>query len=159
MKHRSTSSDLRLGFNPELDIPSALRALESTEVAINFILISVVDSTYVPEVVDLVPLLTRHRAFHSTIGDDLLIDISGLRLLLDEEFFTGFDELALCSEMPQSGKPRKYRVTSDRSLESVPSDLAEWMRDNNAIAVLGDGVGLNFATLDARVAATLSASA
>jgi hypothetical protein len=74
-------------------------------------------------------------------------------------FFNGFDELFLCLEWNDEFESFPGRVTSDAANfnEATPLGLEEWMMDIGCIIALGDGSGLNFATLDSDIADRLRA--
>jgi len=73
-------------------------------------------------------------------------------------FFHGLDELLLCAEWNDEFETFPGRITGDVhdfNLES-PLGLEEWMIDAGCLLALGDGNGLNFAALDAELAARLN---
>jgi hypothetical protein len=71
----------------------------------------------------------------------------------------GNDELFLCSEWNDEFEAFPGRVSSDTQdfNEGTPLGLEEWMIDTGCLLVLGDGAGLNFATLDDSLADRLRA--
>ncbi len=73
--------------------------------------------------------------------------------------FTGNDELLLASEWNEEFEsfPGRLTTESHNLNEVTPLGLEEWMMDSGCILALGDGHGLNFATLDAGLGARLSA--
>jgi hypothetical protein len=73
--------------------------------------------------------------------------------------FAGTDELYLASEWNDELEPFPGRITPDVTDFGVetPLGLEEWMLDAGAVLALGDGDGLNFATLDAGLAERLRA--
>ncbi len=73
--------------------------------------------------------------------------------------FGGNDELLLCSEWNEEFETFPGRLSSDlQDLRlGTPLGLEEWMVDSGCLLALGDGQGLNFATLDAGVADRLRA--
>ena len=72
---------------------------------------------------------------------------------------SGNDELLLCSEWRDEFESFPGRVGSEGQdfNEGTPLGLEEWMVDSGCLLVLGDGAGLNFATLDAALAERLRA--
>ncbi len=74
-------------------------------------------------------------------------------------FFNGFDELFLCAEWNDEFESFPGRITSDAQnfSEGGPLGLEEWMIDVGCLLALGDGSGLNFATLDSDLAERLRA--
>jgi hypothetical protein len=73
--------------------------------------------------------------------------------------FEGSDELFLCSEWNDEFEPFPGRIGTDVQDFSIttPLGLEEWMIDTGCLLALGDGAGLNFATLDAALAERLMA--
>lgn len=73
--------------------------------------------------------------------------------------FAGLDELYLTSEWNDELEPFPGRITPDVADfgEETPLGLEEWMLDAGAVLALGDGDGLNFATLDGGLADRLRA--
>ena len=146
---------LQAGWNPTLDIPSALGRLADDQLSGRFVLVSMIDST--PNVCHLpsfVPLLDDLGAFHAVVDDDVVIEAQTLLALVDDhDFLAGFDEIWLCDEIPRSGKPGDFRLTSEVRLGSEsPPGMAQWMLRAPCRAGLGDGDGLNFATFDDQLA-------
>jgi hypothetical protein len=115
-----------------------------------------IDSTPNVRRSSLVPLLEDLAAFHAEVEDDVVIGAQTLLTLIDDhDFLPGFDEIWLCDEIPRSGKPGHFRLTSDVRLRSEPPPgLAEWMLQARCRAGLGDGDGLNFVTFDDELAAS-----
>jgi hypothetical protein len=89
----------------------------------------------------------------------LLLQPGDLEHLSSLGFFRGTDELFLCSEWNEEFESFPGRVTSDQHDFGVttPLGLEEWMMDAGCMLVLGDGSGLNFATLDHALADHLRA--
>ncbi len=73
--------------------------------------------------------------------------------------FGGNDELYMCSDWNDEFEPFPGRITSDLHdfNESTPLGLEEWMIDAGCLLALGDGHGLNYATLDRELADRLVA--
>ena len=91
-----------------------------------------------------------HRgAFLLTPGDTDVIASVGV--------FRGIDELFLCSDWNEELEPFPGRISSDQQdfNEVAPLGLEEWMIDAGCLLALGDGDGLNFATLDLALAERL----
>ena len=71
--------------------------------------------------------------------------------------FTHFDEVWLFREAPMEPKPEGVRIVAPYNLsEEVPTEVANWMRRSGCIIGLGDGDGLNYVTVDERVARQVS---
>ena len=73
--------------------------------------------------------------------------------------FTGNDELLLASEWNDEFESFPGRLTTETQNfnETTPLGLEEWMLDAGCVLALGDGQGLNFATLDPELAERLRA--
>lgn len=73
--------------------------------------------------------------------------------------FTGNDELLLVSEWNDEFEsfPGRLNTESHNFSEVTPLGLEEWMMDAGCVLALGDGHGLNFATLDAELSARIRA--
>ena len=71
--------------------------------------------------------------------------------------FTGNDELLLVAEWNDEFESFPGRLTTESHDfgEATPLGLEEWMMDAGCVLALGDGHGLNFATLDAELGARL----
>lgn len=80
----------------------------------------------------------------------LLLTPGELDRLSTSGFFNGIDELFLVAEWNDEFEAFPGRVSSDLHdfNEGTPLGLEEWMVDAGCLLALGDGVGLNFATLD-----------
>ena len=74
-------------------------------------------------------------------------------------FFTGNDELLLVAEWNEEFEsfPGRLNTESHNFSEVTPLGLEEWMMDSGCVLALGDGHGLNFATLDPELGARLRA--
>lgn len=89
----------------------------------------------------------------------LLLESGDLDLLCNSGFLRGTDELYLCAQWNDEFEPFPGRITSDVQdfNESSPLGLEEWMIDCGCLLAVGDGDGLNFATLDIALAERLRA--
>lgn len=89
----------------------------------------------------------------------LLLEPGELDQFASVGMFSGSDELFLCTEWNEEFEGFPGRITSDvqNFAEGTPLGLEEWMIDTACLLALGDGGGLNFATLDANVAEGLMA--
>jgi hypothetical protein len=155
------SDDLQTGWFSSLDIPTVLRQGVIVADDARYVLISMVDSTpHVASLPSLRALLERMAVFRQIVDDDLVIETSTLLTLVEvHDFFTGFDEIWLCTEIPGSSKPGGVRITSDAPLATVPyGDLAPWMLASGCRIGLGDGDGLNMVATDPRLAQAIAAA-
>ena len=89
----------------------------------------------------------------------LLLEAGALDQFNTLGLFAGTDELLLCSEWNDEFESFPGRFTSDLNDFSVstPLGLEEWMLDTGCLLALGDGQGLNYATLDPDLADNLRA--
>ena len=69
----------------------------------------------------------------------------------------GHDELYLCGEWNDEFEAFPGRITSDLVdfEETTPLGLEEWLVDTGCLLAVGDGAGLNFATLESALAERL----
>jgi hypothetical protein len=156
MCHLTLASDrvadevVRYGWNPDLDIPSALRIVPA-DLRPPCALVTVVDSSSdVRGIASLAPPLEEMATSYRYVEQALAIPVTVLlRLTHDYDFFQGFDEVWLCDDVPSIVKPTELRLTSDVRLGSEPPPgAAEWMQLCGCVAGLGDGIGLNYVTTD-----------
>jgi hypothetical protein len=89
----------------------------------------------------------------------LLLEPGELDQFASVGMFSGSDELYLCTDWNDEFEGFPGRITSDvqNFEEGTPLGLEEWMIDVGCLLALGDGAGLNFATLDAGIAERLRA--
>jgi hypothetical protein len=89
----------------------------------------------------------------------LLLEPGELDRFCSIGILSGNDELLLCAEWHDEFESFPGRVGSESQdfNEGTPLGLEEWMVDSGCLLVLGDGAGLNFATLDATLAERLRA--
>lgn len=143
-----------VGWNSQLDIPTALSFLPEQELARHVVLISLVDST--PRVASLTSVVSTFAGLASTcerVGDDLAVDASGfVRIVNEREVLFGYDEVWLFSAVPHLGKPTEFSITSETRDEPLADGLTEWIKVSGCVAGLGDGDGLRYVTFDATIA-------
>ena len=89
----------------------------------------------------------------------LLLEPGELDQFASVGLFGGSDELFLCTDWDDEFESFPGRITSDVQNfdEATPLGLEEWMIDSGCLLALGDGVGLNFATLDEMIAKRIRA--
>jgi hypothetical protein len=88
----------------------------------------------------------RHKHHRGVI----LLEPGELDQLSSVGMFEGNDELYLCSEWNEEFEPFPGRINTESHHfdETSPLGLEEWMIDSATLLALGDGDGLNYATLD-----------
>lgn len=84
----------------------------------------------------------------------LLLSPGDLEHVSSVGMLAGGDEVVLVSEWNDEVEPFPGHLTSDHSHfeREAPLGLEEWMLDVGGVLALGDGDGLNFATLDQEIA-------
>ncbi len=89
----------------------------------------------------------------------LLLAPGDLDQLASVGLFTGNDELILATEWNEEFESFPGRLTTDLHdfSETTPLGLEEWMIDTGCLLALGDGVALNYATLDGGLAERMAA--
>ena len=89
----------------------------------------------------------------------LLLTPGDIERLASVGILTGSDELYLCSEWNDEFEVFPGRISTDLVdfEETTPLGLEEWMVDSGCLLALGEGQGLNFATLDSQLAENLRA--
>ncbi len=95
----------------------------------------------------------------STHRGVLLLEPGELDRFASVGFLNGNDEVFLCPEWDDEFESFPGRIGSEALdfNEVTPLGLEEWMIDTGCLLALGDGAGLNFATLDASLAERLCA--
>jgi hypothetical protein len=80
----------------------------------------------------------------------LLLEPGELDRFVSLGLMNGNDELLLCSEWDDEFESFPGRLGSEGAdfNEGTPLGLEEWMIDSGCLLALGDGAGLNYATLD-----------
>jgi len=133
-------------------MPSAIDAMAPRRLPA-FALSTIIDSTPVRQVTDLLPLLDGIGASHWESGTGITFEIATLRYLVDDDFFHGFDEIWLFDDLPQLSKvPPRFTSEQGGNFSAVEIELIAWMRETGCVAALGDGDGLRFATADPELA-------
>jgi hypothetical protein len=91
-------------------------------------------------------------------GSGLLVSGAALITLVETRgLFAGFDEVWFFRQYPGELKPREVVITAPLVIsKELPSGLVEWMRRSGCVLGLGDGIGLNYITVDGLVADALS---
>jgi len=84
----------------------------------------------------------------------ILLPPGELDRMLSVGLLGGHDELYLCPEWNDEFEPFPGRITSDLVdfEETTPLGLEEWLVDSGCLLAVGDGAGLNFATLASSLA-------
>ena len=141
-----------VGWLPRIAIPVALPIVAELLPNHRVSLVSAIDSSR--NVAEL-PSVSRFSAGHPGVrplGRGMLVDREHLAAM--SPFFTGFDEIWFFATAPSVPLPAEIRLTSEAPAEPDPR-LDAWFAQSGCALGLGDGIGLNYATPDARLARLL----
>jgi hypothetical protein len=110
---------------------------------------------------DLPSFLSSRGIGHSSLGSGLVVPPTGVwNLLEDDRFFAGFDELWLFEKSPSEPLHAQIVITSEGPIGARDiSGLGIWMRRTGCTLGVGDGHGLNYATLSLAVAKEVRSAA
>lgn len=116
------------------------------------LIIRVVDSHRSCE--ELSHMLSHHDIAHTTVHNNVCVGTEAIREVLSRGIFNGFDEIWIIAGSPPAfdlaSLPSATSDSADFSI-NVPEGLLDTMEQINCFLVLGDGCGLNFATLSPRI--------
>lgn len=105
----------------------------------------------------LISFLSRRNHKPVALGTGLVVDLPALEdMLSDPSYFTGFDEIWLCRDMPQRPKPKHVQLTSGTLGENRLQGLPEWMQEASCVVGMGDGGGFVYVTTEPAVAGHLA---
>jgi Iap family predicted aminopeptidase len=92
------------------------------------------------------------------VGSGVLLSGQQTVLLAPKySLFIHFDEAWLYREAPMEPETRWITIVAPYNLsEEVPTEVVNWIYRSGCIVGLGDGDGLNYVTVDERVARQLS---
>ena len=123
-----------------------------------FALITSLDSSPPTSLTNVWRALSEHVNEFRELGSGVVLSGQQTVLLARKYLlFTHFDEVWLFSEAPTEPKPEVVGIVAPYNLgEEVPPEVADWMYRSGCIVGLGDGDGLNYVTVDERVARELS---
>ena len=145
--------DLHSGWIADVGLGGVLGALPSV-VGDGWALVTVVDSSRGVSDLPSIRIAAAAAGISAIrVGASLALRTDGLRILAEDGFFNGFDEVWLFRGVPAEDKPPGIRLTSDRPLPDLPpAELALWMAASGCRLGLGDGDGLNYVTPDEALA-------
>ena len=155
----SRSDFLHSGHKKDLFIADLVSERPQFIESFPFALITSLDSSPPTSLTNVRRALAEHVDEFRQVGSGVLL--SGQQTLLLARgylLFTHFDEVWLFDEAPTMGpKPEGVRIVAPCDLgEGVPTEVADWMWRSGCVVGLGDGEGLNYVTVDERVACQLS---
>ena len=123
-----------------------------------FALVTSLDSSSPSSLPNVRRALAEHVDGFQEVGSGVLLSGEQLILLARRYLlFTHFDEVWLFREAPMVSKPEEVSIVAPYDLgEEVPPEVADWMGRSGCVVGLGDGDGLNYVTVDERVARQLA---
>jgi hypothetical protein len=148
---------LELGLIPNLDIRDVISSAPEILSGVSSVQMSVIDSTRPGEIREVTD--PRWRAEHQVqvVGADIAVSLAAfLRFVDDPSMMSGFDEVWFLTGPPRAERPDLFRLTSDRDVGSLPADqLWSWMDGAGSTLGLGDGAGVNYATINPAIAGVM----
>jgi hypothetical protein len=149
---------LQGGYKEDLFIADLVADSPEFMESFPFALITSLDSSPPTSLTNVRRALAEHVDEFREVGSGVLL--SGQQtILLARKYllFTHFDEVWLFRQALMEPKPEGVRIVAPYNLsEEVPTEVANWMRRSGCIVGLGDGDGLNYVTVDERVARQLA---
>ena len=95
---------------------------------------------------------------YQLVQDGILISGKSLcKIVLNEDLFSGFDEVWFSEEKPIMPKPTDVTLTAEIPITDARNSevrlmIAEWITKSKYVLGLGDGNGLNYVTVDESIA-------
>jgi hypothetical protein len=123
-----------------------------------FVLVTALDSSPPTSLANVRRALAEHVDEFRELGSGVLLSGQQTIMLAHRYLlFTHFDEVWLFDEDPSWPKPEGISIVTPSDLtEEVPTEVAVWMYRSGCIVGLGDGIGLNYVTVDEGVDRLLS---
>jgi len=155
------SDFLKGGYKKDLFIADLVAERSDFIESFPFALITSLDSSPPTSLTNVQRALSEYVGEFREVGSGVLL--SGQQTVLlarNYLLFTHFDEVWLFRREPLKPKPEKVTIVLLRYTldEEVPPEVANWMYQSGCIVGLGDdGNGLNYVTVDERVAHQLPA--
>jgi hypothetical protein len=152
------SSFLRGGYKKDSFIADLVEEHPEFVESFPFALVTSLDSSPPTSLPNVRRALAEHVDEFQEVGSGVLLSGEQLILLARKYLlFTHFDEVWLFREAPMDPKPEGVRIVAPCDLsEEVPPEVADWMWRSGCVVGLGDGDGLNYVTVDERIARQLS---
>src|ERR687897_276196 len=154
----SRSDFLHAGHNKDFFIADLVSERPEFIESFPFALITSLDSSPPSSLTNVGRALAKHVDEFRQVGSGVLLSGEQLILLARKYLlFTHFDEVWLFREAPMEPKPEEVSIVALYDLsEEVPPEVADWMWRSGCVVGLGDGDGLNYVTVDERIARLLS---
>lgn len=137
----------------ELNINIILNKLNYFIDTYMFIYISSIDSTR-----NLFSLTTINNISNKyqlyKLGKGIILNINELETIANiYNIFNGFDEVWFLNTKPLIELPDELNIISSSDItETIPNNIVSWMTKNNCQLGLGDGIGLNYITINKNIA-------
>jgi hypothetical protein len=149
---------LRGGHKKDLFIADLVEEHPEFIESFPFVLITSLDGSPPTSLRTVRRALAEHVDEFREVGSGVLL--SGQQtIMLTHKYplFSHFDEVWMFDEAPIEPKPERASIVAPYDLgEEVPTEVADWMQRSGCIVGLGDGIGLNYVTVDEGVARLLS---
>lgn len=142
----------------ETTVGEALRSSINWAGIFKFALITTVDSTPDIRAVPIALTITQEISAARFVGGALLVPTTRITEVSERfKLFTGFDEVWFYINEPLSSKPAEISLVAplDLEVDSPPNGLAQWFAESGCRLGIGDGIGMNFATLDKGIASKM----
>ena len=150
---------LQGGYKEDLFIADLVADSPEFMESFPFALITSLDSSPPASLTNVRRALAEHVNEFREVGSGVLLSGQQTVLLARKYLlFTHFDEVWLFRDEPPEPKAEEVTIVLPRYnlSEEVPTEVANWMRRSGCIVGLGDGDGLNYVTVDERVARQLA---
>jgi hypothetical protein len=151
----TTPGEIRAGWIAGHNVRTLFVEQPELLTAFSFAVVTCLDSTR-----DVGPYLRAQVPGAVSLGDGVVLAVAELETLLHEAgAFVGFDEVSLFDERPAIPKPDDVWFTSDEPItDRVDIDsLRAWVSASGCGLAVGDGIGLNYITVDFAIARSLDA--
>jgi len=152
------SGFLRGGYKKDSFIADLIEEHPEFVESFPFALVTSLDSSPPTSLPNVRRALAEHVDEFREVGSGVLL--SGRQtIMLARKYllFTHFDEVWLFDVAPIEPKPDRASIVAPCHLgEEVPTEVADWMQRSGCIVGLGDGIGLNYVTVDEGVARQFS---
>ena len=150
---------LQGGYKEDLFIADLVSEQPEFIESFAYVLITSLDSSPPTSLANVRRALKEHVDKFREVGSGVLLSGQQTVLLASKYLlFTHFDEVWLFRDEPPEPKAEEVTIVLPRYnlSEEVPTEVADWMWRSGCVVGLGDGDGLNYVTVDERIARLLS---
>lgn len=155
----SDVQDLFVGHVDSAGIPTVLESLVELDLSFAYAMVTVIDSDpRVARLPSIATLLRAQRKGVSILDRSIVVPrLTLLELVREWDLFNGFDEVWFFESVPLLPRPADVVITADVSMKTRDlGHVAAWMEASGARLGLGDGEGVNYATIDPDIAEHLT---